>query len=223
MEINPSATAAVAAASTTGKSLAKNFDTFLTLLTTQLKNQDPLEPLKTESFTQQLVQFSGVEQAIGTNQRLDELLNVYRSGYAANLVNYIGRTVSAKGAVTSLTAGQASWKYELPAAAASVTLNVYDQADKLVWTGAGAATAGTHTFNWDGTNSAGLPMPEGIHRIQVKAKDAAGSDIAAQSVIRGVVTGIEAVGGVTFVDVDGQKVPLGDVLAIHETPVQNPV
>jgi flagellar basal-body rod modification protein FlgD len=223
MEINPSASAAASAASTAGKSLAKNFDTFLTLLTTQLRNQDPLAPLKTEEFTQQLVQFSGVEQAIGTNQRLDEMLDVYRSGYAANLVNYLGRTVSAKGDVTPLTGGHASWKYALTTAAAEATINVFDQTGKLVWTGAGDPKAGTHAFDWAGTNSAGVPMPEGIYRIQVKAKDAAGNDIAAQTVIQGVVTGIEAVAGVTFVEIDGQKVPLGDVLAIHSAPAQNPV
>lgn len=223
MEIN-SATAGTAQSSAlSANSLAKNFDTFLKLLTTQLKNQDPLEPMRTEQFTQQLVQFTGVEQAIATNKRLDELLDVNRSGYAASLVNYLGRTVSAKGAVTSLSNSQANWNYTLLAPADQVTLNIFDQNNKLVWTGPGDAKSGNHTLAWNGTNSAGQPVPDGVYRLQVVAKDANGGDVATEIVVQGVVTGIEAVGGITFLEIGGQKVPLGDVLAIHSTPVQNPV
>lgn len=222
MEISAVGSANTPASALSANSLAKNFDTFLTLLTTQLKNQDPLEPLRTEQFTQQLVQFTGVEQAIATNKRLDEMLEVYRSGYAANLVNYLGRTVSAKGAVTSLTDSQANWNYTLLAPADQVTLNIFDQNNNLVWTGGGDPKSGSHALDWNGANTAGQQLPDGIYRLQVVAKDAAGGDVATEIIVQGVVSGIEAVGGITFLEIGGQKVPLGDVLAIHSTPAQNP-
>jgi flagellar basal-body rod modification protein FlgD len=204
-------------------SLAENFDTFLLLLTTQLKNQDPLEPLRTEEFTQQLATFTGVEQAISTNKKLDELLSVYQAGYAANLVNYLGQTVTAKGEITALKQGQANWSYELADAAAGVTLSVFDQNGKLIWSGAGATEAGTHAFLWDGKDAAGVPQPEGLYRLKVEAKDANGTAIPSLTIVKGVVDGIEAVSGVTFLSIGGLKVPLGDVLSVHVTTDQNPV
>ena len=70
---------------TSGASLAETFDTLLTLLTTQLQYQDPLDPMDTNEFTSQLVEFTGVEQAISTNKKLDQLISLQH--YAAGLWN----------------------------------------------------------------------------------------------------------------------------------------
>src|SRR5215212_11938506 len=75
--------------------LAKNFDTFLSILTTQLKNQNPLEPLDTNQFTQQLVQFSSVEQQLKTNEFLEALVQANANSINSNAVSYIGKTISA--------------------------------------------------------------------------------------------------------------------------------
>src|ERR1041384_4500918 len=77
--------------------LAGNFDTFLQLLTTQLKNQNPLDPLDTNQFTQQLVQFAGVEQQLKTNDFLASLVQANANTTNSNAVNYIGKTVTASG------------------------------------------------------------------------------------------------------------------------------
>ncbi|HZZ11369.1 MAG TPA: flagellar hook capping FlgD N-terminal domain-containing protein, partial [Paraburkholderia sp.] len=86
-------TAAGAGQSTASQQLAGNFDTFLTLLTTQLQNQDPLSPMDSTQFTQQLVAFSGVEQQINTNNNLQSLIALNQSQQAASAVSYIGHSV----------------------------------------------------------------------------------------------------------------------------------
>ncbi|MEO0962032.1 MAG: flagellar hook capping FlgD N-terminal domain-containing protein, partial [Pseudomonadota bacterium] len=101
-----------AAASASSK-LNTDFDTFLTLLTTQLKNQDPLEPLDSSEFTNQLVQFSSVEQNIATNQNLEQLLNLTFANFATDAVGYIGKEVVAESPTAILTNGTANWDYEL--------------------------------------------------------------------------------------------------------------
>src|SRR3990170_788928 len=83
-------------------SIANNFDQFLTLLTTQLKNQSPLDPLDTNQFTAQLVQFAGVEQQLKTNETLTSLLSLNAAGTATSAVGFIGSTITADGATTRL-------------------------------------------------------------------------------------------------------------------------
>jgi flagellar hook assembly protein FlgD len=80
-------------------SLADNFNSFLTLLTTQLKNQDPTSPLDTNQFTQQITQMTGVEQQLLSNQLLQQLVSA--QGGVASAANLIGETVTAPGATSS--------------------------------------------------------------------------------------------------------------------------
>src|SRR4051812_45000764 len=88
--INPAAATATGAA----KTLAGNFNTFLTLLTTQLQNQDPLNPMDSNQFTQQLVQFSHVEQQLNTNDNLKTLIDLTKNRGAADSMSYLGKTVT---------------------------------------------------------------------------------------------------------------------------------
>ena len=114
-------------ASLTGsRGIADNFDTFLQLLTTQLKNQNPLDPLDTNQFTQQLVQFTGVEQQLKTNEFLEALLLNTQTSYRADAVSYIGKEVTAAGSATRLQDGQATWSYELATDAAIARLEILD-------------------------------------------------------------------------------------------------
>src|SRR6188474_2303331 len=85
--------------------IAGNFDTFLQLLTTQLKNQNPLDPLDTNQFTQQLVQFSSVEQQLKTNEFLSSLVQANANSINSNAVSYIGKTISASGTRSELANG----------------------------------------------------------------------------------------------------------------------
>src|SRR6201996_1325219 len=110
--------------------LSSNFSTFLTLLTTQLKNQDPTSPMDSNQFTQQLVQFSQVEQQIDTNTNLKSLIAQGTSQAASYATSYLGKNVSVTNGNASLAAGSANWSYTLGATAASSTLTVTNSAGK---------------------------------------------------------------------------------------------
>src|SRR5579872_713333 len=121
--------------------LSGNFQTFLTLLTTQLKNQDPTSPMDSNQFTQQLVEYSQVEQQINTNTNLQTLISQGTSNASAMTVGYLGKNVSITNGNASLSNGTANWTYNLGTASASTTLSVTNSAGMVVYTGPGAVTA----------------------------------------------------------------------------------
>src|SRR5665213_1469269 len=131
-------------------SIAGNFDTFLSLLTTQLKNQNPLDPLDTNQFTSQLVQFSSVEQQLKTNTFLQTLVQSSQNSAANAAVGYIGKTVTSSGVDSDLKNGQATWSFNLPQAA-KVTVTIKDASGNQVYTENGSLGSGLGQFNWDGT------------------------------------------------------------------------
>src|SRR5579872_4398386 len=93
--------------------LSSNFSTFLTLLTTQLKNQDPTSPMDSNQFTQQLVEFSQVEQQINTNSNLNTLITQGQTQIGAYATSYLGKTVSVTNGNAALSNGSATWTYNL--------------------------------------------------------------------------------------------------------------
>ena len=198
----------------TSVSLAKNFDMFLKLLTTQLQHQDPLEPMDSTEFTNQLVQFSGVEQAISTNSNLKELIAMSAAGQSSNLVNYLGKSVDVATNAATLRDGAATWTYELTANAETTRLLVLDSSERVVRITEGKTVAGAHEFVWDGVNDAGQPLPDGRYTLTVSARDTDAEQIAASVTTHGVVTAIETVNDENLLTVGGVKVPLSDVLSV---------
>src|SRR5689334_25039164 len=100
--------------------IASNFTTFLQLLTTQLKNQNPLDPLDTNQFTQQLVEFASVEQQINMNTNLQTLVSIQQAAQSTQALGFVGRTVTVTGATAPLTNGQAQWTFN-PTSPANAT------------------------------------------------------------------------------------------------------
>jgi flagellar basal-body rod modification protein FlgD len=172
--------------------LSDNYDTFLVLLTAQLQNQDPLAPMDSTQFTQQLVQFSQVEQQIRTNEQLEGLVGHYQAASAGAALSYLGREALIESDTTTLANGAASWGYTLSAAAETVDLTVKDARGRVVYEGAGERGAGSHLFNWDGRDRNGQPVPAGTYRLSATAK---GSDDAA---IKTTYTVRETISGVDF-------------------------
>src|SRR5256714_9706135 len=133
----PTATASATgtATNTTGvanNQIAGNFNTFLTLLTTQLKNQNPLDPLDTNQFTQQLVQFAGVEQQINMNTQLQSLVSLQQTAQNSQALGFVGKTVTVKGTTAPLTNGQAQWTFN-PPNPATATFTVTDSTGQTVF------------------------------------------------------------------------------------------
>ncbi len=217
MEIINAAAGTGSTSAATSVSLAKNFDMFLKLLTTQLQHQDPLEPMDSTEFTNQLVQFSGVEQAISTNSNLEELIAMSAAGQSSNLVNYLGKSVDVATNAATLRDGAATWTYELTANAETTRLLVLDSSERVVRITEGKTVAGAHEFVWDGTDDAGRPLPDGRYTLTVSARDTDAEQIAASVTTHGVVTAIESVNDENLLTVGGVKVPLSDILSVRMT------
>jgi flagellar basal-body rod modification protein FlgD len=213
----------VSKASTAKKKFTDDFDEFMLLLTTQLKNQDPTEPMDTNQFTQQLVQFASVEQAIASNENLEKLVALTSNQQINSAVSFVGKTVDAEGNVGFLEDSQAEFAYDIPAGASGVTLAVMDQNGTPVYSTTGPTTAGRHIFAWDGTNSfTGKKMPDGIYTFGVAARDAESNTLEVKTYTTGRVTGIAmdkeemllTIGGVFDVTMD-------KITSVRE-PVQKP-
>jgi len=198
--------------------LASNFETFLTLLTSQLKNQDPLSPVDSNQFTAQLTQMAGVEQQLLTNDLLKGLLAAQGGGGLASAATYIGKEATAAWSATKFTDGEATWSYELASNAASATLQVLDGSGNVVWSGdAPDRTTGVHDFTWDGEATSGNDGQDGqVYSLRVVARDAAGGSVDSQVLTRGRITGVEMYDGEPYLTVGNSILPLSTVIALEE-------
>ena len=198
--------------------LTNHFQTFLSLLTTQLKNQDPLSPLDSNQFTQQLVQMSGVEAQLAGNNLLQTVAN-NTSNCVSTAVSLIGKDVKAVSDTAGLVNGKASWTYNLPSDASDLKLEVVDSAGKVVHAEAPSnLKAGDHDFNWDGTDLSGAKLPDGTYTLRVTATDGKGGAIATTTYVHGVVTAVEQANGKTLITVGGTKVSWDAVSTITQAP-----
>lgn len=204
--------------------LASNFETFLTLLTSQLKNQDPLSPVDSNEFTAQLTQMAGVEQQLLTNELLKSLVSAQGGGGLADAADYIGKEATAAWSATKFTDGEAMWSYEVAPKAASVKLEVLDGTGKVVWSGdAPDHTTGVHDFTWDGDATTGADGKDGqVYTLRVVAKDSAGGKIDAQVLTRGRITGVEMYDGEAYLTVGNSILPLSTVIALEEARSATP-
>lgn len=213
------ATAATSATSqaleSSRKTLASNFDTFLTLLTAQLKNQDPLSPMDTNQFTQQLVQYSGVEQQIRGNDLLNKIVGQNTSSSSALAVSYLGKNATAKNDTAIMKNGQVDWKFNLPQTAASSTITIFDSNNVLVASSVGPTGSGDKTFNWNGKNSRGIQLPDGNYKIKVDALDAGGQKFTGTTYSTGVISQVDMSGENPTVTINGVTVALSNVTKVN--------
>ena len=202
--------------------LAEDFDTFLGILVTQLNNQDPLEPMKSQEFTNQLVQFSTVEQAIATNTKLDQMLQAQAGNRASQAVNYIGKEVAIDGNQAQLQDGEANFAYTLEGQAQTVAVEITNAEGQVVRTLQGDTAAGRHDVSWDGTTQSGQQLPDGVYNIQVYAVDGDDKTVKATTETRGEVTGFEVRDQQIHFQVGGVEVPFDKVTAVYATPSPQP-
>jgi flagellar basal-body rod modification protein FlgD len=216
MEINSASFTGSAGAAVGGSvDLASTFNNFLMLLTTQLQHQDPLSPLDTNQFTEQLVQFTNVEQAIRTNSKLDQLIALQGANQLTGALDYIGKTVEIDSVVLNLSDGAATMTYEMASNADETTIEIIDENGKTVRTLSGETAAGRHELVWDGKDDLGGDLPEGLYGFVVRAVDAEGGGIALRQGTVGRVTAIEVIGGEVALSMGPLQVSLGRVTAIR--------
>jgi flagellar basal-body rod modification protein FlgD len=214
----PTAATAAANAGSTGADaagLTQNFNTFLTLLTTQLRNQDPLSPLDTNQFTQQLVSFSQVEQAINTNKNLTTLIGLQGTNQTIAALPLVGRTVEYSDAIGPLSGGSLAFSYTLPADAARASLVVQDAQGNAVYTAAADPGSGRHAFTWDGQTNSGQQLPDGgNYTLKVMAVDATGASVNATITTAGKVDGVSVANGQASFEVGGRSVPISKLVTV---------
>jgi len=194
--------------------IANNFDTFLQLLTTQLKNQNPLDPMDTNQFTQQLVEFSGVEQQLKTNDFLSSLVQANANTTNSNAVGYIGKTVTASGVRSELVNNKAQWNFTI-ADAANVTVDIKDANGNTVYTEQGAMQAGSGTFTWDGKDNQGNTQPAGTYSISMQAVTGEGKSINVSTETTGTVTGVDFTGSEPVLLVGNTRLNLSGVTSVR--------
>ena len=208
-----------AASSAAGKTadsatLASNFTQFLTLLTTQLKNQNPLDPMDTNQFTQQLVQFAQVEQQLKGNDRLDSILANSKAASSASATSYIGKTVTTDGTTADLKDGSATWNLTPARDATKAVVTISDSKGNVVGTQTTSLAAGSQTFSWNGKNSSGLAAPEGTYTIKVSASDATGATVQVATATSGSVDKVDLSGDSPVLIIGTSRVPLSSVTGI---------
>jgi len=195
-------------------SLTSNFQTFLTLLTTQLQNQDPTSPMDSNQFTQQLVQYSQVEQQLDTNSKLDSLISLSSNQSSSLAMSYLGKNVTLSGGPGDLSSGSANWAYSLNSASASTTLTIKDLDGNVVYSTSGDKTAGTHTLAWDGKNAQGDAQTDGLYTLTVSAMDTAGKSIKSTVASSAKVTGVDMSGTSPMLVIGNSEVPLSSATLV---------
>ncbi|MDO9294448.1 flagellar hook assembly protein FlgD [Bradyrhizobium sp.] len=175
--------------STTSTGLADNFQTFLTLLTTQLQNQNPLDPLDTNQFTQQLVQFAGVEQQLKSNEQLKALLALEKSAQSTNALIYVGNTVAVDGSTQKFD-GSATWNLKAEKSA-TAAITITNSTGQTVYSGNFTLSKGNASFVWDGKGNDGTQHPAGTYKLTATAKDSNGKDIGIATEIQGIVDSVD--------------------------------
>ena len=222
-----SAAAAAAASASTANlqagqdNLKIGYDTFLKLLTTQLQHQDPTSPLDTNQFTTQLVQMTGVQQQLLSNELLQSLVSQGASGTGvSSAVGLIGQTVHATGDTVTLDGGKGKWSYGLADGAKSATLTIKTSGGAVVWTGPAPDLAqGRHDFTWDGKDSSGRQLPDGgLYTLSVSAVDANGAAVKSATEVTGVVTSVESVDGSTVLNLGRTKVLFSALNQVEAAP-----
>ena len=188
--ILPASTAAATATGIDKSTIAGNFNSFLQLLTTQLKNQNPLDPLDTNQFTQQLVQFAQVEQQMHMNSSLGTLISLQQANQATAALAFIGATVVVNGDTAKLASGQASWTYSVDKPAQG-TINVANASGQVVYTETRTLTPGRQTFTWNGRDATGQIQPDGDYTISITGRDASGANAAISTEVEGTVDSVD--------------------------------
>jgi flagellar basal-body rod modification protein FlgD len=198
--------------------LANDLDSFLTLLTTQLKAQDPLSPMDSTEFTNQLVQFAQVEQQIYQNENLEEILASTVKTQQAMAVNFLDSYVEAETDKIMLEDGQAVFTYGLSAAAKDVSVMVRNRSGSMVKVFQGDPSAGLHKVTWDGTDMNGNPVEDGLYMLSVNAteRDDAGKDetLETWTTSIGKVTGVASDETATYLALGELSVDMNKVLGV---------
>ena len=195
--------------------LAGNFDTFLQLLTTQLQNQDPLDPLDTNQFTQQLVEFASVEQQVNMNSNLQTLISLQQTSEATSAMQFLGANVTLSGSSATLSSSSpATWTLNSPSPA-TAQITITSSTGQVAYTGTTSLNSGTQNYSWNGQGNNGVTWPAGQYTLAVTATGANNQSVTVATQIQGTVSGVDLSQNPPQLTVGGQSYPISDVQSIN--------
>ncbi len=177
-----------------GTGMAADFDTFLTLLTVQLRNQDPTNAMDVNQMTEQLVSFTGVEQQIQMNRQLQDLLGLQQGAQLTSAAGLIGRRMEVQSDRLVLQSGEAALRLPAAGEARSGVLRITDAAGRVVREASLPLGQQPTTWRWDGRDAAGRAMPDGAYAFTLEGRDALGGAAAVQASVLARATGAERSG-----------------------------
>jgi flagellar basal-body rod modification protein FlgD len=189
---------------TTTPGIADNFQTFLTLLTTQLQNQSPLDPLDTNQFTQQLVQFAGIEQQMKGNDALASLVSIDKSAQSTQALVFVGQSVAVDGSTAQFANGTATWNLNAPKDA-STTISITSSTGATAYSGPFKVSAGNASFVWDGKGNDGSQWPPGAYKMTVVGTDSTGANVAVSTEVQGIVDSVDLTASPPLLSIGGQN------------------
>jgi flagellar basal-body rod modification protein FlgD len=205
---------AAATASLANQQIAGNFQSFLTLLTTQLQNQNPLDPLDTNQFTQQLVEFAGVQQQLNTNDSLATLVSLQQTAQSTQALGFVGQTAIVNGSTAALTDSQATWELSVPTNS-TANISITNSAGSTVYSGSYAMTAGnSQAFVWNGLGNDGTQYPDGSYTLTATAVDGSKNPVAVTTQVEGQVTSIDLTKSPPLLTINGQTYTVNQIQSI---------
>jgi flagellar basal-body rod modification protein FlgD len=209
------ASSASAANALASQQIAGNFQSFLTLLTTQLQNQNPLDPLDTNQFTQQLVEFAGVQQQLNTNDSLATLVSLQQTAQSTQALGFVGKTAVVNGSTAALSSGgTATWELSVPSAS-NVNVTIAGSNGQTVFTGTYSVAAGNNQpFTWNGQGNDGTQWPAGNYTMTATATDSANNSVAVTTQIQGVVTSVDLTQTPPLLTIGGKTYTVSQIQSI---------
>jgi flagellar basal-body rod modification protein FlgD len=198
----PTSSSSGSSGSTSDPTVAGNFQSFLTLLTTQLKNQNPLDPLDTNQFTQQLVQFASVEQQLKSNDQLKTLIDIEKSAQSTQALIYVGNTVAVDGSKAQFDTS-ATWNLKAPQDT-DAAITITNSTGQTVYSGDYTLRQGNASFVWDGKGNDGTQWPPGTYTLTASGKDSSGKSVAISTEVQGVVDSVDLTASPPLLSIGGQ-------------------
>ena len=202
--------------SSASAALNTNFDAFLKMLITQMKNQDPTNPMDSNQFTQQLVQMSSVEQQIQTNKNLETLITSNTITNANSAVSLLGKQVEGSGTAALLQNGEAKWSFNLASNAPDTTVSVVNNKGATVYTEKVDGKSGSNSFTWDGVGTDGNTYEDGSYYLKVTANDSEGNSVASDTRTKGIVTAIDMSGTDPLLTINGAQIHYSEITGVSE-------
>ncbi len=194
-------------------SLSSNFNSFLNLLLTQLKNQDPASPMDANTFTTELVQFSGVEQQITTNSSLTQLIQATQGNEVIQATGVVGKQVTLNSTQIPLQGGTGSLGFTTTSAE-PVAIKITNSSGVDVRDASLTSTAGANSWAWDGTDNSGNQLPDGAYTASVTGSPAGGTSAAIPFTVTGKATGVVNTNGAVTLQAGAVSVDFSKVVSV---------